>query len=134
VTMIHSSQVAAGSDAQGNYANSSAVVETLLWDRKAEGGFPETKELKNRVRNVIEPGRDLGHVDRSLKKQQGQHDMNNGVSKEVQPLGPGSGGDVGVARPHTEPESKKDSRANTVAQGADAEGNAESKTGCEDCR
>ena len=61
MTMIHSSQVAAGSDAQGNYANSSAVVETLLWDRKAEGGFPETKELKNRVRNVIEPGRDLGH-------------------------------------------------------------------------
>ncbi len=36
----------------------------LLWDRKAEGGFPETKELKRRVRDVIEPGRDLGHVDR----------------------------------------------------------------------
>jgi predicted Rdx family selenoprotein len=40
----------------------------VLWDRKTEGGFPETKELKNRVRNVIDPGRDLGHVDRSLKK------------------------------------------------------------------
>jgi hypothetical protein len=39
----------------------------VLWDRKTDGGFPETKELKNRVRNVIEPGRDLGHVDRSLK-------------------------------------------------------------------
>lgn len=36
---------------------------TVLWDRKAEGGFPETKELKRRVRDVIEPGRDLGHVD-----------------------------------------------------------------------
>lgn len=44
------------------------MTETLLWDRKAEGGFPETKELKNRVRNIIEPGRDLGHIDRSLKK------------------------------------------------------------------
>lgn len=37
---------------------------TLLWDRKIDGGFPETKELKRRVRDVIEPGRDLGHVDR----------------------------------------------------------------------
>ena len=44
------------------------VQETLLWDRKTEGGFPETKELKSRVRNVIQPNRHLGHVDRSLKK------------------------------------------------------------------
>ncbi|PSS00976.1 Rdx type Seleno protein, partial [Coniella lustricola] len=36
----------------------------VLWDRKIDGGFPETKELKRRVRDVIEPGRDLGHVDR----------------------------------------------------------------------
>lgn len=40
----------------------------LLWDRKTEGGFPETKELKRRVRDVIEPGRDLGHVDRNYGK------------------------------------------------------------------
>ncbi|KAM0278090.1 hypothetical protein ACHAQH_005382 [Verticillium albo-atrum] len=36
-----------------------------LWDRKMDGGFPETKELKRRVRDVIDPGRDLGHVDRN---------------------------------------------------------------------
>jgi len=36
---------------------------TRLWDRKTEGGFPETKELKRRVRDIIEPGRDLGHID-----------------------------------------------------------------------
>ncbi|CRK34149.1 hypothetical protein HYQ45_011791 [Verticillium longisporum] len=35
-----------------------------LWDRKTDGGFPETKELKRRVRDVIEPSRNLGHVDR----------------------------------------------------------------------
>lgn len=40
----------------------------LLWDRKTDGGFPETKELKRRVRDVIEPGRDLGHVDRNYGK------------------------------------------------------------------
>ncbi|EXJ88168.1 hypothetical protein A1O1_05096 [Capronia coronata CBS 617.96] len=49
-----------------------AVMDTVLWDRKIDGGFPETKELKNRVRNIIEPDRDLGHIDRSLKKQKNQ--------------------------------------------------------------
>ncbi|KAI5853862.1 Rdx family-domain-containing protein [Tricharina praecox] len=43
--------------------SSSEVTTTNLWDRKTEGGFPETKLLKQRVRNVIDPGRDLGHVD-----------------------------------------------------------------------
>jgi len=44
------------------------IAETLIWDRKRDGGFPETKELKNRVRNVIDPEKDMGHVDRALKK------------------------------------------------------------------
>ncbi|KAI0862340.1 hypothetical protein F4860DRAFT_513049 [Xylaria cubensis] len=41
----------------------------VLWDRKVDGGFPETKELKRRVRDVIEPDRNLGHVDRDYPKQ-----------------------------------------------------------------
>lgn len=60
-------------------APSPSVVDQVLWDRKKDGGFPETKELKNRVRNVIEPGRDLGHIDRSLKK--GQSDTEPGQSQ-----------------------------------------------------
>ncbi|OJJ57101.1 hypothetical protein ASPSYDRAFT_125185, partial [Aspergillus sydowii CBS 593.65] len=40
---------------------------TILWDRKRDGGFPEVKELKSRVRNVIDPTRNLGHTDRALK-------------------------------------------------------------------
>lgn len=43
----------------------------LLWDRKTDGGFPETKELKRRVRDVVEPGRNLGHVDRGATKSGG---------------------------------------------------------------
>ncbi|KAI1072736.1 hypothetical protein NW752_005022 [Fusarium irregulare] len=39
-----------------------------LWDRREDGGFPETKELKRRVRDVIEPNRDLGHVDKDYGK------------------------------------------------------------------
>lgn len=44
--------------------DASALTTTVLWDRRTDGGFPETKELKRRVRDVVEPGRDLGHVDR----------------------------------------------------------------------
>jgi selenoprotein W-related protein len=36
----------------------------MLWSRKAEGRFPEMKELKQRVRDRIAPDRDLGHSDR----------------------------------------------------------------------
>ena len=35
-----------------------------LWSRKEDGGFPQPKELKQRLRDVIAPGRDLGHSDR----------------------------------------------------------------------
>ncbi len=34
----------------------------LLWDRKAQGGFPDAKTLKQLVRDHIDPGRDLGHA------------------------------------------------------------------------
>lgn len=44
------------------------VRTVLLWDRKAEGGFPETKVLKQRVRDHIEPKKDLGHSDVGGKK------------------------------------------------------------------
>jgi selenoprotein W-related protein len=35
----------------------------IIWDRKGEGRFPEMKELKQRVRDRIDPDRDLGHSD-----------------------------------------------------------------------
>lgn len=45
-----------------------SIQRTVLWDRKVDGGFPETKVLKGRVRDVLEPGRSLGHTDRALRK------------------------------------------------------------------
>jgi selenoprotein W-related protein len=36
----------------------------LVWERKRDGGFPDAKTLKQRVRDIIEPERDLGHADR----------------------------------------------------------------------
>jgi selenoprotein W-related protein len=32
-----------------------------VWERKADGGFPEAKVLKQRIRDLIDPARDLGH-------------------------------------------------------------------------
>ncbi|UWQ24663.1 SelT/SelW/SelH family protein [Leisingera aquaemixtae] len=40
------------------------VDKELVWDRKRDGGFPDAKELKTRVRDRIDPDRDLGHLDR----------------------------------------------------------------------
>ena len=35
-----------------------------IWERKRDGGFPEAKVLKQRVRDHAWPERDLGHSDR----------------------------------------------------------------------
>ena len=36
----------------------------LVWERKRDGGFPDVKALKQRVRDAYDPERDLGHLDR----------------------------------------------------------------------
>ncbi len=38
--------------------------DELLFSRKDAGRFPETKELKQKIRDRISPDRDLGHSDR----------------------------------------------------------------------
>src|SRR5687768_2000951 len=40
------------------------VGQEELFDRKREGGFPEIKDLKQRVRDKVAPGKSLGHSDR----------------------------------------------------------------------
>ncbi|KIJ56520.1 hypothetical protein M422DRAFT_22684 [Sphaerobolus stellatus SS14] len=40
----------------------------LVWDRKTEGGFPELKILKQRIRDRIDPQRNLGHSDTTSKE------------------------------------------------------------------
>ena len=40
------------------------VDGTVLWERKRDGGFPEAKELKSRLRDVIAPSQNLGNIDR----------------------------------------------------------------------
>ncbi|KAF8422434.1 Rdx family-domain-containing protein [Tirmania nivea] len=47
------------------------VQQKVLWDRKTDGGFPEAKELKRRVRDVVDPSRGLGHIDKEYGKGKG---------------------------------------------------------------
>ncbi|RVW00692.1 SelT/SelW/SelH family protein [Rhodococcus xishaensis] len=41
-----------------------AADGTVIWDRKADGGFPDIVTLKKLVRDTVVPDRDLGHADR----------------------------------------------------------------------
>ena len=38
-----------------------------IWERKRDGGFPNVKTLKQRVRDKLDPLRDLGHTDRVIE-------------------------------------------------------------------
>jgi selenoprotein W-related protein len=40
-----------------------SVGAKTIFDRKDYGGFPEIKELKQLVRDLIAPGKNLGHTD-----------------------------------------------------------------------
>ncbi|KAM0793513.1 hypothetical protein ACM66B_000952 [Microbotryomycetes sp. NB124-2] len=52
--------------------DSSDSVPTLVWDRKTEGGFPELKVLKQRIRNLINPEQSLGHSDKKSSRETAQ--------------------------------------------------------------
>lgn len=39
-----------------------------IWERVRDGGFPDVKTLKQRVRDRLDPSRDLGHVDRAAHR------------------------------------------------------------------
>ena len=38
--------------------------DIVVWDRESDGGFPEAKILKRRIRDVIFPEKKLGHSDK----------------------------------------------------------------------
>jgi selenoprotein W-related protein len=40
-----------------------------IWDRKEENGFPDSKILKQKVRNIAFPDEVLGHVDKPNKNE-----------------------------------------------------------------
>lgn len=40
-----------------------SIDEVQIFDRKTQGRFPEVKELKQLIRDVVNPEKDLGHSD-----------------------------------------------------------------------
>lgn len=50
------------SETSGTYKVS--INETVVFDRKKEGRFPEIKELKQIIRDIVQPEKDLGHSDK----------------------------------------------------------------------
>ena len=49
------------SPVNGDYKIS--IDDKKIFDRKEFGGFPEIKELKQLVRDIVAPGKNLGHTD-----------------------------------------------------------------------
>jgi selenoprotein W-related protein len=41
-----------------------AINNESVFDRKRYGGFPEIKELKQMVRDIVNPQKSLGHADK----------------------------------------------------------------------
>jgi selenoprotein W-related protein len=41
-----------------------SVDEKVIWSRKERGRFPDIKELKQLVRDLVAPDKELGHTDR----------------------------------------------------------------------
>jgi len=54
--LLHPSEVA------GRYSIS--INDEVIFDRKREGRFPEIKELKQLVRDQVDPNKDLGHSEK----------------------------------------------------------------------
>lgn len=128
-------------------------ARTVLWDRKTDGGFPETKELKRRVRDVIEPVRDLGHVDRNHARPSTTTATTNTTAAAASEPTEADATEAQQQQPQPQPQPQKDkpSRAKLEAAGtagagypgaseAAAEATAaaaaaacESRKECEDC-
>ena len=54
------------SEVGGSYSIS--IDNKKIFDRKEYNGFPEIKEIKQMVRDVVNPTKSLGHADRKVEE------------------------------------------------------------------
>lgn len=113
--------------------NTVETKTTRLWDRKSDGGFPETKELKRRVRDVIQPGRSLGHVDRTYPRAEAgaEGGATGGTGTGVVEGKGGKGGEEGKERSEDKVNGKKPSEGEVCATAGGGAAGGDGK--CEDC-
>lgn len=50
------------SETSGRYTI--CIGDEIVYDRKRHGGFPEIKELKQLIRDKVNPSKSLGHADK----------------------------------------------------------------------
>ena len=92
----------------GQFIISAAVdgEKITLWDRKIEGAFPEAKEIKQLLRNLVNPELDLGHSDKAKDDTTSAKGEDCAECKEEQeqlaprtgdPTGPESAEDLGLS-------------------------------------
>jgi selenoprotein W-related protein len=43
-----------------------SINDIVVFDRKRENGFPEIKNLKQHIRDIVNPGKSLGHSDKAV--------------------------------------------------------------------
>eukprot|EP00804_Cyclotella_cryptica_P021544 CCRYP_005838-RA/>CCRYP_005838-RA protein AED:0.29 eAED:0.29 QI:100/1/1/1/0/0/2/894/310 len=55
---------------------------TVLWDRSIAGRFPEAKEVKQLVRDVVNPEKDLGHSDKTETTKSTSAEKSNSTQAE----------------------------------------------------
>ena len=48
------------------------VGDEMIWERKRDGGFPDIRQLKQLVRDRIDPELSLGHTDRAATAATGE--------------------------------------------------------------
>lgn len=122
---------------QTTAAQSGGGISHRLWDRKVDGGFPETKELKRRVRDVIEPGRNLGHVDREYPRPDGAAAIPNTTAAATTTTAHHAAEHVSARASggSTQDPLGKEDHGNGAAGSGDAEEDAvgQQKQTCEDC-
>ena len=41
--------------------------DKIIWDRKIDGNNPDLKLIKQKIRDIISPNRDLGHSDKTTR-------------------------------------------------------------------
>ncbi|KAI1777891.1 Rdx family-domain-containing protein [Hypoxylon cercidicola] len=117
---------------------SPSIQNRVLWDRKTDGGFPETKELKRRVRDAIEPGRDLGHVDRHYPSSSSSSKKTGEEPPPPQATGTQTGGsekgeDENALGLHTQPVAIGGPACSTPGTES-TRVNAATQQECEDCK
>ncbi|KAI1134182.1 Rdx family-domain-containing protein [Hypoxylon sp. FL0543] len=134
---FHQPDLPSATPASASQASSNPAIQIqrrVLWDRKVDGGFPETKELKRRCRDVIEPGRNLGHVDKDYSSREPKPESQSQAAASTRQAGasPSKAEEENALGLHTQPENIGGPSCRPGTESTRT--NATTQEECEDCK